>query len=64
MPNLEEDYSINCPYCTESISIRIDLTGGQNQFITYDCEICCQPISIRIEIGMNGITNLTAEKES
>ena len=63
MLNLEEDCFINCPYCMESISIRVDLTGGQNQFLTYDCEICCQPISIRIEVGVNGIANLTTEKE-
>ena len=48
----------------ESISIRIDLTGGQKQFLIYDCEICCQPISIQIEIDVNGIAKLTTEKES
>ena len=64
MLNLEEDYSINCPYCTESRAIRIDLTGGQKQFLIYDCEVCCQPISVQLEIDVNGIINLTTEKES
>ena len=62
--SLEEDYYINCPYCMESISIRIDLTGGQNQFFIYDCEVCCQPISIHSDIDVNGVANLTIEKES
>lgn len=64
MLNLEEDCFINCPYCMENISIRVDLTGGQNQFLTYDCEVCCQPISIQIEIDVNGSINLTTKKES
>ena len=64
MQNLEEDYFINCPYCMERISIRIDLTGGQNQFLIYDCEICCQPISIRIGVDVSGVINVTTEKES
>ena len=61
---LEEDYFINCPYCMESISTRIDITGGQKQSLIYDCEVCCQPILIHIEIDVNGIATLTTEKES
>lgn len=64
MPSVEEDCFISCPYCMESISIRIDLIGGQKQSLIYDCEVCCQPISIQIEIDVNGIINLTTEKES
>ena len=64
MLSLEEDCFVNCPYCMESIKVRIDFTGGQNQFFTYDCEICCQPISIQIKIDVNGIIDLTTEKES
>ena len=64
MSSAEEDCFVNCPYCLESIKVRIDLTGGQNQILTYDCEICCQPISIRIEIDVNGSANLITEKES
>ena len=64
MSSIEEDCFISCPYCTESIAIRIDLTGGQKQSLISDCEVCCQPISIQIEIDVNGIINLTTEKES
>lgn len=64
MLNLEEDCFINCPYCMENISIRIDLTSGQNQFLIYDCEVCCQSISIQIEIDVDGIINLTTKRES
>ena len=64
MPSLEEDYSINCPYCMESIEVRIDLTGGQNQFLIYDCEVCCRPITLQIEINTDGVTNIIAGRES
>lgn len=64
MPSAEEDCFINCPYCLESIEIRIDLTGGQNQFLTYDCEVCCRPITLQCEIDSNGNINITTERES
>ncbi len=64
MPNVEEDCFINCPYCLESIEIRIDLTGGQSQLLTYDCEVCCRPITLQCEIHSDGIINIVTERES
>ncbi len=64
MPSVEEDYSINCPYCLENIKIRIDLTGGQNQFLIYDCEVCCRPITLQVEIDDDGVINTITERES
>ena len=64
MPSVEEDCFINCPYCLESIKIRIDLTGGENQSLTYDCEVCCRPITLQFEINARGIINIITERES
>ena len=64
MPSVEEDCFINCPYCLESIKIRIDLTGGQNQSLTYECEVCCRPITLQIEFNADGIINIITERES
>ncbi len=64
MPDFEEDCSITCPYCGASFSMRVDLTGGQNQSLTYDCEICCRPIAVQIDIDPDGVVNLFAERES
>ncbi len=64
MPGVEEDCFINCPYCLESIEVRIDLTGGQNQSLTYDCEVCCRPITLQFEIHADGTINIITEKES
>ena len=38
----------DCPYCGESISILIDPSLSQQQYIE-DCEVCCHPITINIE---------------
>ncbi len=64
MPSVEEDCFINCPYCLESIEIRVDLTGGQNQFLNYDCEVCCRPITLQVEINDDGNINIITERES
>ncbi|OGI19775.1 MAG: hypothetical protein A3B68_08160 [Candidatus Melainabacteria bacterium RIFCSPHIGHO2_02_FULL_34_12] len=64
MLSAEEDCFINCPFCLESIAVRIDRTGGQNQFLTYDCEVCCRPITLQVEINDDGNINIMTEKES
>ena len=63
MTNFEEDYSFECPFCMETNEIRLDLTGGEKQQFVYDCATCCHPILIKLEVGPEGITNFSAEKE-
>ena len=48
----------------ESIGVKIDLTGGQNQLFAYDCEVCCRPITLQVEIYADGVINIITEKES
>ena len=64
MSSAEEDCFVNCPYCLESIKVRIDLTGGQNQILTYDCEVCCRPMTLQCEIYADGVINIITERES
>ena len=64
MSSAEEDCFVNCPYCLESIKVRIDLTGGQNQIFTYDCEVCCRPMTLQCEIYADGVINIITERES
>jgi transcription elongation factor Elf1 len=35
-----------CPYCGERISMLLDLSTGNQQYVE-DCEVCCRPIEIR-----------------
>ncbi len=63
MPNFEEDYTFDCPYCMQANEIRVDLTGGKKQKFVYDCAVCCHPILIKLEADSEGITGFSAEKE-
>ncbi len=59
---LESDQELNCPYCGEVISLRVDQTGGKRQFFVTDCEVCCRPIDIEIEVESDGYIQLTAKR--
>ncbi len=43
------EYSFNCPYCGEEISMVLDLSAGGQSYIE-DCEVCCRPIEIRYAV--------------
>ena len=58
---VENEHEFSCPYCGETLSIRIDMTGGDRQTFIYDCEVCCQPIQIQFELKENEVSNFTAE---
>jgi len=42
----------NCPYCSERISVFLDPSVPEQQYVE-DCEVCCNPIEIwyRFENG-------------
>ena len=63
MAEPEEDYAFECPYCMESNTVRVDLTGGTKQKFVHDCEVCCRPVLIKVEADADGIVNASAEKE-
>lgn len=61
---LEEELSITCPYCYESISLLVDCTAG-NQSYVEDCSVCCQPIVVDIELTADGdIASVAASAEN
>ena len=45
--------TIDCPYCGESFSTQVDVSGGSQQYVE-DCAVCCRPIEIAIEVGDDG----------
>ncbi|MBC2844615.1 CPXCG motif-containing cysteine-rich protein [Winogradskyella flava] len=42
-----EEYFFQCPYCWEQISMLIDVSQHQQEYIE-DCEICCNPIQLSV----------------
>ena len=55
-----EEYFFQCPYCWEDISMLVDCSVSNQNYIE-DCEICCNPIQLDIVIENNEITSFQAE---
>jgi len=55
------EYFFHCPYCFEEISILVD-TSVQDQDFIEDCEVCCNPIQFIVK-SLNGqIQSFEAEQ--
>ncbi len=54
------EYFFGCPYCGEDISMLLDPSVSQQQYIE-DCEVCCNPIDIRLHIEDGELTEFGAE---
>lgn len=51
--NLQEEVSGECPYCGEVITLLVDCSESQQQYIE-DCEVCCRPINVKVNIDHEG----------
>jgi hypothetical protein len=56
---LEQSADINCPYCGETIPIRLDLSAGDQSYVE-DCQVCCQPILIGVRVDARGALDVLA----
>ncbi len=54
-----EEYFFECPYCWEQISMLMDTSILQQEYIE-DCEVCCNPIQIRVGIDEGEISQFEA----
>ena len=45
-----EEYFYQCPYCFSEVSILIDLSLPEQEYIE-DCERCCNPIQFHIHLN-------------
>ena len=50
---LEQFVDVNCPYCAETILVRLDLSAGTQTYVE-DCQVCCQPIQLSVNVGDEG----------
>ena len=62
MPELTET-SISCPYCGESISVLVDDSLPEQNYVE-DCQVCCRPIVLDVTVGMDGGVAVTARSEN
>ena len=59
----ESELEFDCPYCGETNSLRLDLTGGKRQVFVTDCGVCCRPIKVTAEIGAEDEVTLDVKQE-
>ena len=59
---LIQESSVSCPYCGESISILVDGSVQEQQYIE-DCEVCCRPMVIKI-ISASGSVRIDVRREN
>jgi hypothetical protein len=43
--NPQEEVTVYCPYCDEPISLLIDCSVPEQQYVE-DCFVCCRPILV------------------
>lgn len=49
------EHAIQCPYCGEIITVLIDCSTSDQEYIE-DCQVCCRPINFAVSIlGDNDI---------
>ncbi len=50
----EEQATVVCPYCGESVTIALDHGGGAVQEYVEDCQVCCRPWNVHIRFHPDG----------
>ena len=51
--NVLSEQSVGCPYCGETITVLIDGSLPQQEYVE-DCQVCCRPIVFDVSIDVDG----------
>jgi hypothetical protein len=62
MPEISET-PISCPYCGESISVLVDDSLPEQNYIE-DCQVCCRPIVLDVSVDLDGDVVVSARSEN
>jgi hypothetical protein len=55
-----EERQIGCPFCSESITILLDVSAGSQQYIE-DCQVCCRPMQVTLDVNDGEIASLQVD---
>ena len=61
--SLLQETVISCPYCGETITILVDDSIQEQQYIE-DCQVCCRPINLSIAIDLDGEVEIRATSDT
>lgn len=62
MPAVHEK-TVSCPYCGESITVLIDDSMPEQNYIE-DCQVCCRPIVLDVWTDVDGDIVVQARDEN
>jgi transcription elongation factor Elf1 len=62
MPEVFEK-NIACPYCGEQISILVDTSLPEQQYVE-DCQVCCRPIELNVIVDADESATIGARSEN
>jgi hypothetical protein len=62
-PVLQDEAQITCPFCWENLTILLDLSLPEQDYIE-DCQVCCQPIRIHYTSDAGILLSLDVEQDS
>ena len=51
-----EEHFFQCPYCWETISMLMDPSSHEQQYVE-DCEVCCNPMEINVKFQENELVS-------
>jgi hypothetical protein len=57
---MEIEHFFVCPHCWEEISMLLDLSVEEQQYLE-DCEVCCNPIAISYKAQDSELRSFAAE---
>jgi Cysteine-rich CPXCG len=59
---LEPFADIQCPYCGETLNVRLDLSAGAQSYVE-DCQVCCQAMQMSVRVAEDGtLDGVSAER--
>jgi hypothetical protein len=58
-----QEYTAQCPYCWEPITLELDLSAGSAVY-TEDCPVCCQPLRVALSVSPDGQYLVDVEREN
>ena len=54
---------LHCPYCGESISVLVDDSVAEQQYVE-DCQVCCRPMVVKVSVEHDGSLHVQARSEN
>ena len=54
------EHFFQCPYCWETISVLIDSSVAEQQYVE-DCEVCCNPIEFSLQCSGGTLQSFEAK---